>query len=212
MQESFDKACLEAAVAGDRDAIARLVVFHAPQLNARVGKKLRFNPFIEFGVEDVLQEVFADILKGIGAFDAESGPPISAWLNKVADNRLVSMIRHQKQKKRGGEFTRVDRKQDGQFGNSVHMIVEAIATSDSSSPSELMQRDELVSAVREVIANLPTAQREAVQKHYIDGQSVGSTAKELAKHEGAVRGLVYRAKQKMREAMGNTSRWFQKRQ
>ena len=102
-----ETAQVAAAVAGDREALARLLVAHSELLTRRLRARVQLNPVVDFSVEDVLQEVFLDVHRGIGTFRTDSGTAFAAWLQKVADNRLAAMLRHRNRVKRGGRRRRV---------------------------------------------------------------------------------------------------------
>ena len=77
-----------------------------------------------------------------------------------------------------------------------------------STPSGNAARNEAVHAVRVGLAGLPSAQREAIQLHDLDGRSLGETAAKMDRSPGAVRGLLQRARQSLRQTLGRSSRWF----
>jgi RNA polymerase sigma-70 factor (ECF subfamily) len=78
-------------------------------------------------------------------------------------------------------------------------------------PSRPLVRDEIVTAVHVALASLPADQRDAVQLRFLDGKSVEETATALQRTPAAVRGMLYRAKQSMRQVLGRSSRWFGKK-
>jgi DNA-directed RNA polymerase specialized sigma24 family protein len=74
-----------------------------------------------------------------------------------------------------------------------------------------MARKEAIEAVKQAIASLPEDQRFAVELHFLLGLSIAATCESMRRTEGAVRGLVGRAKKSMRVSLGRSSRWFPKR-
>ena len=70
---------------------------------------------------------------------------------------------------------------------------------------------EAIQAIQVAIASLPDDYREAIHLKYMEGRSLEEVATQMNRSPGAVRGLIDRAKQKMRAAMGRSSRWFSKR-
>jgi RNA polymerase sigma-70 factor (ECF subfamily) len=68
-----------------------------------------------------------------------------------------------------------------------------------------------VAAVRNAVDELPSDQREAVRLHALEGQTLATTAQNIRRSPAAVRGLVHRAKQRLRELMHSSSRWFDKK-
>ncbi len=203
-------ASLESAIAGDRDGLAQLLVEHSDRLTRRLASRLQLNPFIDFSLEDVLQEVFLDIDQGIGAFRVDDGPPFSAWLNKVADNRLAKMIRERSQWKSGRGRRRVEFDRTSQE-SSISLLVEHLAAAGCGTASDHVAREEVIRAVREGLVALPSDQRAAVENYHLAEENLVSTASELGKTTGAVRGLLHRARKAMRKTLGDSSRWFHRR-
>jgi RNA polymerase sigma-70 factor (ECF subfamily) len=89
-------------------------------------------------------------------------------------------------------------------------LAERFAAS-SETPSARVAGDEAVQAMQVAVATLPEAQRAAVMLHHLEGKSVDSTAAQLGRSSGAVRGLLQRARHSLRDMMGNSSRWFHKK-
>jgi RNA polymerase sigma-70 factor (ECF subfamily) len=199
---------LKAAVSGDRSALAQILIQHAPRLTSRIGRRLALNPFADFGVEDVLQEVFIDVLQGIGTFQLEQSLLFAAWIDRVADNRLVEMLRFRNREKRGGQFRR---RQIAGLSGSVREIVAQLSDHREATGSERVQRADMVRTLETELARLPEAQKMAVKHHYIDQHPMDSTAREMQTTPGAVRGLLFRAKHALRNALGQSSRWFKRK-
>ena len=77
--------------------------------------------------------------------------------------------------------------------------------------SDKLARDEAVRAVQVAVAVLPSDQRAAVALHHLQGQSVEATAAKLCRSPAAVRGLLQRARKSLRELLGRSSRWFERK-
>ncbi len=201
---------LVAVVAGDQNVLAKLLVEFAPQLSRRIEQKLQFNPFADFGAEDVLQEVFVDVVRSIGAFRGDTHEQFRGWLCTIADHRLAAVMRDRSTKKRGGRKVAVGPVSQSESG-SFKAVVELLADTHRSTASVCAYRDELVEHMRQAIAELPSDQRHAVATHFLEQRSVESTAEKLEKTPAAVRGLIHRAKKAMQDALGNSSRWFSRK-
>jgi RNA polymerase sigma factor (sigma-70 family) len=68
-----------------------------------------------------------------------------------------------------------------------------------------------LAAIRDAVDALPSDQREVVRLYALEGQSLATTARSIRRSPAAVRGLVHRAKQRLRELMQSSSRWFDKK-
>lgn len=194
---------------GDQDALARLLLDHGDWLLQRINGRLDSQPKTYFTADDVLQEVFITVFRKIDTYRSSEGT-FSAWLTAVADNRLNSMLRDQRTLKRGGGHRRIDRAGHAEHKgeSSLGQIVEQLADSPEDSPSRRAARQEAQRAVEQAITGLPTDQQEAIFRHYLKQQSLDSAAAQMQKTPGAVRGLLHRAKQSLRDALGRSSRWF----
>lgn len=158
------------------------------------------------GVDDILQQVFAQVFRDIAKFESRDEGSFFAWLKTIADNRLRDAIRHQGRQKRGGEFRRVTGAPEGDTPLLDDLVNEfAIIT---HTPSREIARREAVQAIRVAMANLPEDYRQVVELRYFEGLTVEQTAGAMNKTTGAVRGLMDRAKAKIRETMQSASRYF----
>lgn len=199
---------LQAVVAGDRQAFARLLVEHGDRLARRIDSRLQLNPFADFSADDVLQEAYIDAFRNIESFDLAKADAFAAWLTKIADNRLVSMLRERQRQKRGGNARRAN---VDVWRSSAAELVALLEDEGGCTPSENAARDEAAAAVHAQFEQLPEDQSHALRAYYLVGHSTESTAELMGKTNGAVRGLIHRAKQSMRVALGNSSRWFLKK-
>lgn len=202
-----DKKKLDAARNGDLDALGKLLIASHASLSRRISSKLAMNPFADFSADDVMQEVFVDVHQGISSFDPDRGS-WAGWLSRIADNRLATMLRERSRKKRGGDHKRVQKPANQDFSQSAIEFVALLADEAGGTPSQQVAKDEMVRALQLGIANLPDDQREAVLKYCIEERNLDSTADLLAKTDGAVRGLVHRAKKSLKEYLGNSTAWF----
>ncbi len=197
---------IDQAVGGDRAATAQLLASYASRLMRRLTMRLELNPFADFCADDVLQEVFMDVFRGIGTFQPERGGAFSAWLDRVADNRLATFLRDRSRLKRGGAVWCVDLPD----GSGVRLL-DDLRDPDSATASDRLTTKEAKQAVMLCVASLPDGQRECVERYYLQQQELAEIAKSLGTTKEAVRSLLYRAKQSMRSMLGSSSRWFRKK-
>ena len=102
---------------------------------------------------------------------------VRPWLYRVVHNASLNLIR-------GRTETAV-----------LEDSLEAAATSDTDVERRLAVRDALAS-----VAALPLLQREALLRTAVDGHSHEQVATALGLTDGAVRGLIYRARATLRAA------------
>jgi RNA polymerase sigma factor (sigma-70 family) len=125
---------------------------------------------IEADVEDLLQEVFCELVEAnrlLMPIDYVTG-----WLFRVARNRITDLFR----KKRPVNFTDaavID--EDGEL-----LQIEDLLPSPDAGPEALYMRNVLLDALESALAELPVEQREVFVAHELEGRSF----KELSAESG----------------------------
>jgi RNA polymerase sigma-70 factor (ECF subfamily) len=195
------------AVRGDRQATERLLLQYAAHLRARIGLRLPSSLQSVVDADDVLQEVYIHAIRDISTCQAGSPEAFAAWLNSVADHRVGEIVRNQGCQKRGGGMQRVLLGGPG----SESAWGDGLVPDSCPTPCRAAAQHEAVAAVRDALEALPAEQREAVRLHALEGQTLATTAQNIRRSPDAVRGLVHRAKQRLRELMQSSSRWFDKK-
>ncbi len=206
MTQSEPKRLIRFAPSGDHGAVAELLVRHSGRLARRLRTRLELNPFADFSAEDVLQEVFVDVFQGIGTFRPEDGTPFHAWLDRVVDSRLGKFRRDRSRIKRGGRVWQANANAE-----SVIRLLNDLNDPNAKTASERLATSEAKQAITLCVASLPDAQREAIDRFYLQQQDLAEISQAMGISKEAVRGLVYRAKQSLRTMMGGSSRWFRKK-
>jgi RNA polymerase sigma-70 factor (ECF subfamily) len=197
------------AASGDRSALEHLLLIHYPGLSRYVAARLPTSAQGIVSPEDILQEAFIQAFRDIGRFQPRSDRSFSAWLRAIAENRLRDTIKALQCKKRGGEFRRVDGLRDEQ-PSSIADLVE-ILSAGSSTPSRCLARREGVRAVQVAMAGLPDDYRQAIRLRYLENRSLSHVAQAMHRSPGAIRGLLDRAKQKLRAALGRSSLYLSRK-
>lgn len=82
------KNLIQATAKGDRVAFKQLYERAGPKLFAVSLRIIRDKAL----AEDILQDVFLRIWQSAGSFSSEAGPPM-AWLNSIARNRTIDVLR-----------------------------------------------------------------------------------------------------------------------
>lgn len=190
---------IELAKRGDEEAVRVLLLEESPRLEAFLEKKLGNKYQSVVGVDDVLQETYIAICRGLPKVDFEDATAFTNWCYRVAENRLRDCIRHESRKKRGGEMRRQ---------------VEAESTDDrqmarlpghETRASVRVARKENAEVVRRALQELPTAQRDATRLKFLEGRNNRSIAVLLKKSSQAVDGLLKRSKAKLAELLFKSS-------
>lgn len=133
--------------------------------------------------EDLTGDIFVKMLHGIESYSIQ-GVPFSAWLYRIARNRIIDHLRRRP--------TKTD-------VSLEEARVDAIASSDKDL-DQALQRDELLKAVQ-VLTN---EQRQVIILKFIDDLDNATIARVLGKTEGAIKSLQHRALDTLRQVMRRT--------
>ncbi len=140
-------------------------------------KRSRLRNFIrrrvpsEADAEDLLQEVFSELIEAYRLME-----PVqrwSAWLFRVARNRIIDLFRKKRREALGRDSAAVS-------GVEETPLLEEVLASQDAGPAEAYARTVLVEELEEALAELPPEQREVFLATEIEGQSF----KEIAARSG----------------------------
>lgn len=199
-----EAALISAATGGDRVALERLLLANYDPLRQRVAAKLPARLQATQAVEDILQQTFLQAFRDVKGFVPRANASFGDWLAMIAEHRLLDAIKQHDRQKRGGDWGRLEGSaQDSRLTPLLDWI-----TSSDTPPSSVVARSEALSALQVALAALEHDQREAIRLRLLEGKSLEETAAALDRTPDAVRGLVHRGKQKLRDAMGRASRWL----
>ena len=137
--------------------------------------------------QEVLQESFVKVWTNAKMFDAVRGSE-AAWLISIARSRGIDKLRSRR--------IRVDRENDAGREISIHSsFVEKTTGADEAIRSE--ER----TAVRGALAELPEAQRVALELAYFEGLSQSEIAERLGEPLGTVKTRMQLGMKKLRDRL-----------
>jgi len=200
-------ALVEAAIAGERVALERLLLAHYDELAVHITAKLPARLQATQAVEDILQITFCQAFRDIAGFEPREGPTFGAWLAKIANNRLLDAIKQHDGPKRGGDWQRIS--ENVRDESRILSLLDWIAAAEPS-PSSIVARDEALQALHVALASLAPDERDAIRLRLLEGKSLEETAAVLGRTPDAVRGLVHRGKEHLQAAMGRASHWLKR--
>lgn len=156
---------------GDHSAFTQIYERYAPAIYRyvyyRVGE-------VELA-EDIQAEVFLRMLEGIHRYE-DRGWPISAWLYRIAHDRMIDSIR----------------RRQGRSQVSLETW-EGACDGPESTISARMEYEEL----RRTLGDLTADQREVIELRFMADLSIQEVAERLGRSEGAVKALQYRGIQSL---------------
>jgi RNA polymerase sigma-70 factor (ECF subfamily) len=121
----------------------------------------------------------------------------AAWLRRILANNLHDEIRKLKTDKRD---VTLERSLEAALEHSSKRIQMWLADPQSS-PSAGAQRHEQALELSAALAQLPDAQREALEMRYFQGWSLAQIARHLNRSQAAVAGLLKRGLQRLRDLL-----------
>lgn len=164
-----EQAQIEAAKK-DPAHFAALYDAHFDRIYAFVASRVRNRAV----AEDITSEVFVRALGAINSFEWR-GVPFSAWLYRIASNRIAS------------HASQVDRQGDA-------------SPSEEPAADEISVVERRATLFR-LVDTLPGDQRRVIDMRFAEGRSIREIAELLGRSEGAVKQLQWRAIHNLRARM-----------
>ncbi len=175
--------------AGDDGAFDELVHQYSGHVYALLTRFLgRTHP----GREDLVQEVFIRVLGAKERYEATAR--FTTWLYSICW-RLCVNLSERNLLRRTASLDRLAT-DDDEASSALQLVDDSVLE-----PSESMERGDLVSAVRLAIAELPESQRIAVVLARYHQLPYSEIAAIIDSTEKAVKSLVHRARQSLRETL-----------
>jgi RNA polymerase sigma-70 factor (ECF subfamily) len=144
--------------------------------------------------EDVLQEVFVNVWRAAGSFDAARAQPLT-WLTHVARHRAIDGLRRAKAEPDTVSLARDDDADDGP-GEGLEALPDP-----GDGPLERLQRSAEAHEVTRCIEVLSPEQQQCLALAYYRGYSHAEAAEHLAQPLGTVKSWVRRGLQALRDCL-----------
>jgi RNA polymerase sigma-70 factor, ECF subfamily len=193
---------LSLAVAGDLEAFGELYQVYVQPIYRyflhRVG-----NPAES---EDLTAQVFLKAWQAIGNYQIR-GVPFLAWLYRIAYNELLNYQRARRRRVEN-EVLPIEREQlnNRQPGYIDEDIITSIRDDNrENNPYQYIFRKDQSLELYQALTTLPEEQQQVIYFRFIEGWSHVQIAALLAKNEGTVRGIQYRALQTLAKILDKES-------
>ena len=138
--------------------------------------------------EEVVQEVFLQVWRNSGQYDAGRGPFIP-WLLTLARNRALDQLRLKSERQR-----RLEEQPDDHAGGLPQIAVQPRY-------EQALDEKRRAERVRSLIASLPSQQRRAIELAYFAGLSHSEIAAVLKEPLGTVKSWIRNALLKLKEEL-----------
>jgi RNA polymerase sigma-70 factor (ECF subfamily) len=170
---------LARAGVGDRAAFATLYEGSSSHLFAVVLRICRDRA----QAEDILQEVYVNVWRAAGGFDAAQAQPLT-WLTSIARNRAIDSLRRAQTQPQLQTATANDDEETD--------VYDAVAD-QTPGPLELLSRASDARALAHCMQGLTAKQRQSVALAFYDGLSHAEVAEKMHQPLGTVKSWVRRA-------------------
>jgi RNA polymerase sigma factor (sigma-70 family) len=149
---------------GDQDsAIAEAIRRDEPKLRSFIRRRV----LDAADAEDVLQDVFYELIQAYRL--VKPAEQMTAWLYRVARNRIIDLFRRKKATSLQEPVSRED---------SDALTLEDLLPSPDAGPDAIYARELLFDAVDEALEELPARQREVFIAHEFEGKSFKEMSEE----------------------------------
>ena len=186
-----DAVAIERTLAGDRDAFRVLVERHSQSV-FRLAYRMVGN---QHDAEEVVQEAFLRAYQKLDQFAERAN--FGTWVYRIASNYAIDRMRQRKS-------------EDSQRAPAVRATEEGAAEMDvmnmvpdaAPSPERLAQSNQLAAHMRRALIELSPAERTAFVMRHWGGSGIEEIAAALESSSSAAKNTVFRAVQKLRQALG----------
>jgi RNA polymerase sigma-70 factor (ECF subfamily) len=164
---------------GDRAAFATLYDQTSSHLFAVVLRICRDRA----QAEDILQEVYVNVWRAAGGFDAAQSQPLT-WLTSIARNRAIDSLRRAQTQPQLQSAT-TDHDEDADVYDTT--------ADDQPGPLDLLSRASDARALSHCMEDLSAPQRQSLALAFYDGLSHAEVADKMGEPLGTVKSWVRRA-------------------
>lgn len=209
MTEGDRAELVMASVAGDADALQKLILnYHRPlycTVEGRIKPALRRH----IDADDVLQQTYVAAFQSIGrcAFDGPGG--FYKWLEAIALEKLMHVERDLRRLKRdiGREMHDGSQAPASNCGDTSYPDIFARLSDGGSTPSRQLSRVEAAAVVMSSLARLTADQRTVIQMRFLQDRAVEEIAAALGKSSDAVYMLCHRGLKELQQLLVATSQF-----
>ncbi len=181
LNEQTDAELLRRYAAGEEAAFREIVNRYKNGLYTFLKRFLNRHDLIE----DVFQETFLQLFTSRDSFD--SSRPLQPWLFTIAANKAKDALRKQR-RTAAIPIGTISESEEMSFDDVLNAL-----TFDSTRPYEKLEKSEIASQVREIIANMPDNLREILILAYFNKFSYKQMAQILSIPMGTVKSRLHTA-------------------
>jgi RNA polymerase sigma-70 factor (ECF subfamily) len=182
---------LSRAGLGDRAAFATLYEKSSSHLFAVVLRICRDRA----QAEDILQEVYVNVWRAAGGFDAAQSQPLT-WLTSIARNRAIDSLRRAQTQ---------PQLHTANIADDEDTDVYDTTADDKPGPLEMLSRASDARALSHCMKDLSAPQRQSLALAFYDGLSHAEVAEKMGEPLGTVKSWVRRALLSLKSCLENAA-------
>jgi RNA polymerase sigma-70 factor, ECF subfamily len=185
------------AMAGDHVKSAQPLEKFRDYLAILARQQVRPRLWAKLDLSGVVQQTLLEAHQAYPVLEPLNGAQQAGWLRRALANNLADELRKLKTGKRD-----VGREQslEATLDHSASRLA-GLLPAPGSTPSQHVQKEEMMLQLAQAILALPDAQRQAVELHHVQGLSLAEVAQEMDSTKPAVAGLLHRGLKKLRELL-----------
>lgn len=191
------------AMQGDAAAVEQLLLHHYDPLLRSISKRVPRHLASAIHPEDILQQTYLKAFRSIATFQPRSEHSFYAWLKVIAQRQLLDELRRHANDPLGPAARRQAPQQNG--CSSTMMGVSQFLEDGGMLPNEAAHQQELLRAMQVALATLEPRYARAIELRYFENHSKERVAAELGVGIDALRGILFRARKKLKESIGRLS-------
>ncbi|MFQ5428766.1 MAG: RNA polymerase sigma factor [Phycisphaerae bacterium] len=191
---------LRQAAGGDRLAVQKLILLYHGRLRSIAARRIPRSMRAKLEPEDILQEVYADVIRRIGEFQDQGESAYFRWLTTILASKLADAQRFFRAAARD-----VAREIPAAARPSGLESLAARVAFDSVTPSRIIARREAEALLMAAMAGLSDDHRRVLRLRFLEGCPLAEVAKLMNRTAPAVQMLSARALRRLRRALVDLS-------
>ncbi len=195
-----DDELVAKATHGDAEALRALLEHHGLSIRNELKISPKWNGVVD--ADDVMQVTYLEAFMRILDFQAAGTDAFRSWLRRIAENNLRDAIKGLERQKRP------QNRVNGPPGAESYVALVDQLAGTTTTPSRHAAAHEFQEIVEAALKDLPQDYEKVLRLYELEGRPGREVAAAMGRSPGAVKMLLARARDRLREALGSRSRFF----
>jgi len=203
---SVETETLTAALAGEREAMGRVLVACSSELRLHLSGRVGVAYQSAVSIDDVIQVTFVEACLRIRDLENRTIEGLGRWLKSIADHNLTDAVRELNAAKRPPR----QRQRIAASREESAATFLANLTGSDTTPTQGAHRAEFAMLLDSAMHDLPPDYEKAIRLYDLENKQIHEVAAAFdpPRGEGAVHMLRARGRERLRELLGDTKRFF----